>query len=145
MDDVVGRAGEQSLARLSGPVAAGEGRRRTRRSWTIDEKLEIVREAKTCGDAIALVARRHGMNANHLFNWMQRERDGTLDRRGLYAAPGGPMDFIDLGVLGQAGTGRAGTGPAIEIELPNGVRVRIGPTVEAEALRRVLAAVKAEL
>ena len=89
MVDVVGKAGE--LARLAGPVAVGEERCRTRRSWTIDEKLAIVREAKTCGDAIALVARRHGMNANHLFNWMQRERDGTLDRRGLYAAPGGPI------------------------------------------------------
>ena len=141
MVDVVGKAGE--LARLAGPVAVGEERCRTRRSWTIDEKLAIVREAKTCGDAIALVARRHGMNANHLFNWMQRERDGTLDQRGLYAAPGGPMDFIDLGVVGQgAGPTRGGV---IEIELPNRARVRIGPMVETEALRRVLAAVKAEL
>ena len=64
------------------------------------EKLAIVEEAKTSGDPIALLARRHGMNANHLFNWMQRERDGMLDRRALYGAPGGPMEFPDLGSVG---------------------------------------------
>ena len=103
MDGLVGEDG--------GLAAGGElsGGRRTRRSWTIDEKLAIVNEAKTCGDPIALVARRHGMNANHLFNWMQRERDGTLDRRALYAAPGGPMDFIDLGVVGHGGRSARGS------------------------------------
>jgi len=135
MDAVFGGAGEPSVVGTQ-----GDGVRRTRRSWTIEEKRAIVQEAKTSGDPIALVARRHGMNANHLFNWMQRERDGTLDRREFYATPGGPMDFIDLGVLG-----RAGGGQAIEIELANGVRLRIGPMVESEVLRRVLAAVKAEL
>jgi transposase-like protein len=130
------------LARLGDRVMR-DGVRRTRRSWTTAQKLAIVDEAKGSGDPVSLVARRHGMNANHLFNWMQRERDGTLDRGGLYARPGGPMDFVDLGVVGSAAAG-AGAG-LIEIELPNRVRVRVAAAIEGEALRRVLAAVKAAL
>jgi transposase len=132
------------------------------RSWTIDEKLRIVNEAKTCGDSIALVARRHGMNANHLFNWMQRERDGTLDRHGLYTGPGGPLDFIELGVVdrGQgsaedddpfsmrslpglsdapvsAGAGGSPCG-RMEIVGPGGRRVIVDANVDVAALLRVL-------
>jgi transposase len=126
-------------------AAGGPGRVRRRRSWTIEEKLAIVAEAKTGRDPIAVVARRHGMNSNHLFNWMQRARDGTLDRRSLYGAPGGPLDFIDLGVVGPSAEPAASSAAPIEIELPSGVRVRVGPGTAGEDLRRALAAVKAEL
>ena len=61
----------------------------TRRQWTIEEKLAIVAAAKTSGDPVSAVARRYGMNANHLFNWLQRDRDGTLDRRALNEETGG--------------------------------------------------------
>jgi transposase len=120
------------VARLGGVSA----RRRTRRRWTIEEKLAIVAAARTSGDPVAVVARRHGMNANHLFNWLQRDRDGTLDRRVFDELPGGPMDFIDLGVVGQGA-------PMIEIELPCGAKVRVGANIEAAALGPILLAVKA--
>jgi transposase-like protein len=122
-----------------GDIALLGGRRR-RRSWTTAQKLAIVNEAKRGDDPVSVVARRHGMNANHLFNWMQRERDGTLDRSGLYAQPGGPMDFVDLGVVGSvaAASVRAGV---IEIELTNGVRLKVAGAVDLENLRQVLAAV----
>lgn len=44
----------------------------------------------------------------------------------------------------MAPTSPAGLG-VIEIELPGGTRVRVTPPVETEALRQVLAALKAEL
>jgi len=121
------------VARLG---AAGGGSRRARRRWTIDEKLAVVAAAKTSGDPISVVARRHGMNANHLFNWLQRDRDGTLDRRALGEAPGGPMDFLDLGVIGRAA-------PMIEIDLPCGAKVRVAADIEVAALGPILLAVKA--
>lgn len=128
------------------PEPSEDYRRRSRRSWTIEEKLAIVAEAEASDETVAAVARRHGMNANHLFNWIQRARDGTLDRRGLGAAPDEPMRFIDLGVT-ERSAGATPHGPAelIEIELANGTLVRVGPTIDGEALRRVLAAVKASL
>lgn len=115
-------------------------RKRPRRRWTLAEKLAIVEAAKTSGDPVAVVARRHGMNANHLFEWLQRDRDGTLDRRALDERPGGPLDFIDLGVVGAPGPGA----PAmIEIELPGGAKVRASSDMDAGSLRDILLAVKA--
>ena len=97
------------VARLGdGPAGATAAPGRTRRSWTTAQKLAIVAEAKGSVDPVSVVARRHGMNANHLFNWMQRDRDATLDRSDLYLQPGGPMDFVDLGVVGVSRTATAG-------------------------------------
>ena len=117
-------------------------RRRRRRSWTPEEKRAIVQEAEASDDPVAEVARRHEMNANHLFNWIQRYRDGTLDRRTPRPAPDpAPMTFLDLGLVGEPGAG-IGAG-VIEIEFPNRVRVRVGTQVETEALHRVLTVLKA--
>jgi transposase len=117
---------------------------RTRRQWTIEEKLAIVASAKTSGDPVSVVARRYGMNANHLFNWLQRDRDGTLDRRALYVETGGPLDFVSLGVVGEAS---AASPPErmVEIELVSGAKVRVNVDVDPAALRGVLLAVKAAL
>ena len=135
--------GGEVLAPAVGREALTEAyRRRRRRSWTPEEKLAIVQEAEASDDSVAEVARRHGMNANHLFNWIQRHRDGTLDRRTVRPAPDpAPMTFLDLGLVGGAGTGVGAA--VIEIELPNRVRVRVGAQVEAEALHRVLTVLKA--
>jgi transposase len=96
------------------------GMKRPRRRWTLAEKLAIVEAAKTSGDPVSVVARRHGMNANHLFNWLQRDRDGTLDRAALYVESGGPLAFIDLGGVGEA---PARPTAMIEIDLPGGARI----------------------
>ena len=118
--------------------------KRPRRRWTLAEKLSIMEAARTSGDPISVVARRHGMNANHLFVWLQRDRDGTLDREALYADAGGPLDFVELGVVGQSVAAARPTG-LIEIDLPGGARVRVPEAVDGEALRRVLVAVKAAM
>jgi len=98
------------------------GRKRPRRRWTLAEKLAIVEAAKTSGDPVSVVARRHGMNANHLFNWLQRDRDGTLDRAALSVESGGPMDFIDLGVVGET------TAPARPVAISGAGSVGIATT-----------------
>jgi transposase-like protein len=52
-------------------VGGGSSAKRARRSWTIDEKRAIVDAATHSGDPVSVVARRHGLNANHLFKWLQ--------------------------------------------------------------------------
>jgi transposase-like protein len=120
-------------------LASGEAERpRRRRRWTADQKLAIVRETETSGDPVAVVARRYGMNANHLFIWRQKAREGTLgrdERRKPAAAE--PMRFIDLGVVGVPAR------EVIEIALPSGVVVRAPASATGEALASVLLAVKA--
>ena len=116
--------------------------KRARRCWTLEEKLAIVAAAKTSGDPVSVVARRYGMNANHLFNWLQRDRDGTLDRRAMYVEAGGPLDFVSLGVVGEAREVSAPTAAdRAEIELVDGTKVRVSLAADPEGLRRLLAAV----
>jgi len=40
-----------------------------RRRWTPDEKLAMVRESCEPGKTVSMVARRHGVNPNQLFQW----------------------------------------------------------------------------
>ena len=68
----------------------------------------------------------------------------------MYAEAGGPLDFVQLGVVG-AGVGAVVAGlPArvedrIEIELPGGARIGVGEGVNGETLRTVLLALKAAM
>ena len=132
---------------MAASVGAGSVARRSRRRWTIEEKLAIVAAARTSGDAVSVVARRYGMNANHLFNWLQRDRDGTLDRRALYEADGGPLDFVSLGVVGEpaAPAAMSRLDAMVEIELVGGAKVRVSAGVDPTTLGEVLRAVKAAL
>lgn len=115
----------------------------TRRRWTMAEKLAIVAAAKTSGDPVSVVARRHGMNANHLFNWLQRDRDGTLDRRAMYEETEESVAFVDLGIVGDGGPCIGRGAPALEIELPSGAKVKVGAGADAALLVSILSAVKA--
>ncbi|TIV88951.1 MAG: hypothetical protein E5V78_03590 [Mesorhizobium sp.] len=82
------------------PLAASGNRKRGRRRWTIEQKLAIVREVQETGDPVAIVARRHDMNANHLFVLMKRAREGRLiDRSNPLPIATAPNAFIDLGVI----------------------------------------------
>ena len=45
-------------------------RRRKRRS--LQEKLQIVRETLHSQESVAVIARRHGVNANQVFAWRRR-------------------------------------------------------------------------
>lgn len=51
---------------------------------TLEEKLAIIEEASQPNTSVALVARKHGINANQVFGWMRLHRRGLLEsqRRG---------------------------------------------------------------
>jgi transposase len=49
-----------------------------RRRWSIDEKMAIVRESLAGAETVSTVARRHGLNANQLFQWRKLFQDGSL-------------------------------------------------------------------
>jgi len=52
-----------------------------RRTWSLEARQRIVSEALAPGASVAWVARRHGLNANLIFKWLRRSREGWLDRR----------------------------------------------------------------
>jgi transposase len=62
-------------------MAAQEGAGKRRRTRSLDERKRIVKEALAPGVSVAAVARQHGLNANLVFKWIRRSREGWLDRR----------------------------------------------------------------
>ena len=125
-----------------------------RRQWTPEEKAALMAEVEAEGGRVLMVARRHGISKSLLYNWRSAWR--AARRAALPAA-----EFVQLGVVTDAsGQNRTmamttdavrprGTGLAlaeragvIEIDLPNGVRVRVDSGVNEKALRRVLSALR---
>jgi transposase len=136
-----------------------------RRRWTAEEKRQIVEETRAPGSSVSMVARRHDINANLLFKWKRLEEVGEPDPPLLK----GP-EFVPIGVVGRADDGgpallaripgvadghrQNGSGEArrsaglesragvIEIDLPDGVRIRVDAFVDRRALARVLNALR---
>ena len=146
-------------------MAAKDGVGERRRTRGLDERKRIVEEALAPGVSVAAVARRHGLNANLIFKWIRRSREGWRDRRRepakekpVVAAPpemGGsafvPVKLLELDppsapppsdVVAKRArqTRRGARRGAMEISLPNGAKVSLDAEVDAEALRRVLSA-----
>ena len=144
-------------------MAAQGGAGERRRTRSLDERKRIVEEAVAPGTSVAAVARRHGLNANLVFKWIRRSREGWRERRrgpakikpGAAGSPGTmapafvPVKLIELDapsapppsdlMAKPARQTRRGTSRgAMEISLPNGAKVSLDADVDAEALRRVL-------
>src|SRR3954447_938546 len=80
--------------------------RDARRSWSADEKRRIVEESLRPGASVAVVARRHDLNANLLFTWRRQARTpgpaaGPPAGPPAVVAPE-PAAFVPIGVFGCA-------------------------------------------
>ncbi len=125
-----------------------------RRQWTPEEKAALMAEVEAEGGRVSVVARRRGISKSLLYNWRSVWKAAALVARTAPAA-----GFLELGVIADASgqspamaTGRvcsrvtglalAERAGVIEIDLPDGARVRVDGSVNEKALRRVLAAVR---
>jgi|SRR5215471_16209053 len=105
-----------------------------RRHRSKQERRQIAEESLQPGASVAVVARRHGVNANQVFHWRKLLREGRLD---LETAPAQLMPVRITEVIeGQCGPVRQRIG-IIQIELGR-VRVRVEGSVDPEALRMIL-------
>ena len=134
------------LAHTGGRLSAlsGHGAERRRRCWSREEKLRMVTETYEPGASVSLVARRHDINANLLFIWRRLAREGGL-APGLPAVPAVAQEFIPITVAGDLvadDARKVERSGVIEIYLPTGVRLRVDASVDGQALRRVLKALK---
>jgi transposase len=109
-----------------------------RRRRSVEEKRRIVEETLEAGASVARVARRHAVNANQVFYWRKKYREGRLgeSRSGKLL----PVTLSDIS-WGKSGRASGGSSPfavgTMEIKLPKG-QLRVTGSVEAEALRAVL-------
>jgi transposase len=102
-----------SSLEASAPAPSVIEGKRSRRSWSDEDKQRIVREAVVPGASVADIARRHGVNANLVFNWRKMalaasaaspEVSRSAARPLSDASPpvAEPCDFIPIGILGRA-------------------------------------------
>ena len=110
-------------------VITGVGRRRR---WSDEDKARIVAESLDPATTSSAVARRYGLHPSQLFVWRQQ-----LAAPAARAAPA----FIPVVVVEDAAATSPELAGRIEIALGPAV-VRVGPDVDAAALRRVLEAVR---
>lgn len=140
---------------------------RHRRSYTAEQKRRLVEETLQPGASVSLVAQRHEINANLLFTWRRQLRAGGIDP--AVAGARAPMQFISLGVVGGDAGKTASVadwappaaglpdvrpvarperarpsrrGSMIEIDLPNGARLRVDDLIDVAVLRQIVATLK---
>jgi|SRR3954447_4716649 len=116
-----------------------------RRRWSSAAKLAIVRETLAPSATAQAVADRHGIGTGLIYTWRKQMLRAAMagfaaveikpDAQAALPAP--VQDVPPLAVASSSATG------AIEVELPSGVRLRLGSDVDGTALQRVLAALAA--
>ena len=126
-----------------------------RRRWSDGDKLAIVRETLAPGAVAQVVADRHGIGTGLLYTWRKQMLRAAMTgfaaveiRPEALAAPQvtddrvAPVAEVPPVPSTAPSTVAAGgaVGGLIEVELPTGVRLRVGADVNGPALRRVLAA-----
>ena len=119
-------------------VDTSEARRRRKR-WPEAQKREIVAATFVPGASVSVVARQYDVNANQVFSWRRRYCKASEPSPPTLSAPG----LVSVKIIPEPGA-EATTSPSpaasdtIEIEVPDGCRVRVGSSFDGRALRRVL-------
>ena len=113
------------------------GEVRTRRRWAIEEKRRITQETFVSGASVARIAQRYALNANQLFQWRKKYREGRLGSRltpKLLPVTISDERLAETDKVGSASPVPLGT---IEIRLPRGT-VHITGRVELQTLRTAI-------
>jgi transposase len=116
-----------------------------RRSYTAEEKIRLVGEARGGHGAVAAVARRHGVCRSLIYRWRRQIRSGELTA----AVP----SFVPVQVVEAPPAAAAVASPApeppgpagcraatVEVVLANGRVLRVAEDIAPAALRRLVGA-----
>lgn len=118
------------------PISRGRHYKR----HSLESKRRIVEQTLVPGASVASIAREHGINANQVFNWRKRYREGLLGEEGKAATKLLPVTVIaqtQPPAAAQAG-GRVRTVPGrMWLESPKG-SLSIDGQPDPVALRLVL-------
>jgi transposase len=127
-------------------VFTGAGRRRT---WTAEQKAQIVAESYESGEKVSAVARRHGLTPQQLFGWRRDGRRAVTRRRVGDRTGASSSAFAPVIVEAAQPRTQVPIAPAqlsgsamIEIVIGSAI-IRIPPGTDAVTLATVLCAVKA--
>ena len=110
----------------------GTNKRRRHQAWPESLKREIVAATLLPGASVSRVARRYDVNANQVFAWRRRYREGAEEPAELRLLP------VRVTPDRPEGMAPARAREVIEIVLAGGYRLRVGEGVQASTLRLVL-------
>jgi transposase len=127
----------RSTPEVVGEVLPGLSKRR---EFSIEEKLRILAQGTAPGSSPALTCRMHGISSGQFYTWRKQFRSGALT--GFV-----PVSMATaIAALPAAAPLETPAPPPIaghvEVELPNGVKVRVRGDVDAGALRQILSALR---
>lgn len=121
------------------PAKAGGRRRRT-----MEEKRRIVEETLAPGASLALIARRHEVNANLLFSWRRLYHQGLLQASSetsaatLVAVSETSSSASPAPRFGRRKSVTVRSTGTIEIEFPGGQKVRVTGPVDPTVLGQLI-------
>ncbi len=121
-------------------VQRGPGKRRYR---TLEEKRRIVEETLASETSVAIMARRHGVNANQLFQWRKLYQAGLLGTSSSETEAGG-VRLLPVTVANQPeqraqeATHAEFSAGAIHIEFPGRALVSVEGRADTAVVRAVL-------
>ena len=120
----------------SEPLMGETGNRVKRQKRSVEEKCRIVEESLEAGASVARVAQRHAINANQVFAWRKRYREGRLGKNSKLL-PVTVSDIPERKCRRVDSMSVPSAGGTMEVKLPGGT-VRIAGSVDMVALRAVL-------
>lgn len=142
MDTSSGAGNTDTLGRRTGP----------RQKHAIEKKRRIVEETHEPGASVAVVARRHGVNANQVFGWRQLYRRGLLEVTSAHSAPSMlPVKVTTPTLLPTKQSAprvvpteapRRMAADSIEIELGDGRCIRVHGRIDIKVLSRIIDALE---
>jgi len=110
-----------------------------RKLYTLEEKLQVVRESLAPGNSVSRVARRYDINTNLAFTWRRQYQDGELTAPSSALVPA----LLPVEVTAKRKRTAVASAPAepergiIEIDLC-GVSIRIHGSADSKVLAQVL-------
>lgn len=159
MDEVLQTRGLDESAHTTGRKSARNRpieiitRGERRRSWTLEQKREIVAESLGPELTPTEVARKHAISSGQLYTWRQQllTMSGAVIEHAMPRFAEVDLASASAGASQSAAIGEAApsrplapvrAGGLIEIMLPSGVSLRVDAQVDGRALRRVLGALE---
>lgn len=114
--------------------------RRGRYQHQLALKLAVVERTLRPGASVARIAREHGINANQVFLWRKRYREGTLGESTAALLPIIRVPDVSAGQRHDPLNDATGAGSLL---MESGtLRLHIAGRPDPETLRRVLAALR---
>jgi transposase len=123
-------------------------KRRLRRLWADEEKIQIVAQTRVSGVSVSQVARRYDVNANLVFRWLRDPRFNRLveDHTAVSFLPVEVVaepptldsPVINAPVVDTPAIEVGATESKIEIVLPTGHRISVSGAYDPEALCRLV-------